>query len=171
LSNSRDPLPLAILWRVFVLPQRLSPLTTEETLDRGRELADLEIPWISLGVSGAFNLYYMLRNDTDLVAMLTCTATDTFGRTVGGTTGKFAGAAAGTILFGPAGAIVIPAWRDRRSYGRKGSDRKEPRAGTIKYEAQLTYNIGYDGSWTFPLDCGRRRCGPRPLHHTRDHCG
>lgn len=107
MSNSRDPLPLAILWRVFVLPQRLSPLTTEETLDRGRELADLEIPWISLGVSGAFNLYYMLRNDTDLVAMLTCTATDTFGRTVGGTTGKFAGAAAGTILFGPAGAIVI----------------------------------------------------------------
>jgi hypothetical protein len=80
---------------------------TEETLDRGRELADFEIPWISLGVSGAFNLYYMLRNDTDLEAMLTCTATDMIGRTIGGTVGKFAGGAAGFLLFGPAGVIVI----------------------------------------------------------------
>ena len=30
-------------------------MATTETLDRGRELADFEIPWISLGVSGAFN--------------------------------------------------------------------------------------------------------------------
>lgn len=80
---------------------------TEQALHDGREVADFEIPWISLGVSGAFNFYYMLRNDTDLIAMLTCTATDTLGRTVGGTTGKFAGAAAGALLFGPAGAIVI----------------------------------------------------------------
>lgn len=79
---------------------------TEETLDRGRELADFEIPWISLGVSGAFNLYYMLRNNTDLIAMLTCTATDTLGRTVGGTTGKFAGAAAGTLLL----VRLAPSW-------------------------------------------------------------
>lgn len=80
---------------------------TEESLDRGRALADFEIPWISLGVSGLFNFYYMLRNDTDLQAMLTCTATDTLGRTVGGTAGKSAGAAVGLILFGPAGAIVV----------------------------------------------------------------
>jgi hypothetical protein len=80
---------------------------TEEALDRGRDVADFEIPWISVGVSGAFNLYYMIRNDTDLIGMLTCTATDTVGRTVGGTAGQFAGAAAGAVLFGPAGAIVV----------------------------------------------------------------
>ncbi len=79
---------------------------TEETLERGRELADFEIPWISLGVSGAFNLYYLLKNDTDVIGMLTCTVTDTVGRTIGGTAGKFGGAALGTVLFGPAGAII-----------------------------------------------------------------
>jgi hypothetical protein len=82
---------------------------TEETLDRGRDLADFEIPWISLGVSGAFNLYYMLKNGTDVKAFLTCTATDTGGRVAGGTVGKYAGAGAGLLLFGPAGAIVIGA--------------------------------------------------------------
>lgn len=80
---------------------------TEETLDRGRDLADFEIPWISLGVSGAFNLYYMLVNGTDVKAMLTCTATDTGGRILGGAAGKYAGAGAGLLLFGPAGAIVV----------------------------------------------------------------
>jgi len=80
---------------------------TYEALDRGRELADFEIPWISLGVSGAANLYYIFSNDTDLGAMLASTATDTIGRTIGGTTGKYAGATAGLIMFGPAGAIVV----------------------------------------------------------------
>ncbi len=80
---------------------------TEEALDRGREVADFEIPWISLGVSGAFNLYYMFRNHTDLRSMLTCTATDTAGRVIGGTTGKYAGATVGVLFFGPAGAIVV----------------------------------------------------------------
>lgn len=80
---------------------------TEETLDRGRDLADFEIPWISLGVSGAFNLYYMLVHGTDVTAMLTCTATDTGARIAGGTVGKYAGAGAGLLLFGPAGAIVV----------------------------------------------------------------
>ncbi len=79
---------------------------TEEALDRGRDLADFEIPWISLGVSGAFNLYYMLLNDTDLKAMLTCTATDATGRIIGAAALKYAGASLGIILFGPAGAIV-----------------------------------------------------------------
>ena len=80
---------------------------TEETLDRGQDLADFEIPWISVAVSGAFNLYYMITNDTDLQAMLTCTATDALGRAIGGAAGKYAGAAAGLVLFGPAGAIVV----------------------------------------------------------------
>jgi hypothetical protein len=80
---------------------------TEETLDRGHDMANFEIPWISLAISGAFNFYYMLVNGTDLEAFLTCTATDTGARFVGGTTGKYAGAAAGLLLFGPAGAIVI----------------------------------------------------------------
>jgi len=82
---------------------------TEEALDRGEDLTDFEIPWISLGVSGAFNLYYMLVNGTDVKAMLTCTATDTGGRILGGTGGKYAGAGAGLLLFGPAGAIVVGA--------------------------------------------------------------
>lgn len=82
---------------------------TEDSLDRGRDMADFEIPWLSLGVSGAFNLYYMIKNGTDIKAMLTCTATDTFGRVLGGTTGNYAGAAAGLLLFGPAGAIVVGA--------------------------------------------------------------
>jgi len=60
-----------------------------------------------LGVSGAFNFYYMLNNGTDVKAMLAYTATDTVGRTIGGTAGKFAGAAGGLLLFGPAGAIVV----------------------------------------------------------------
>lgn len=80
---------------------------TEETLDRGRHLANFQIPWVSFGVSGAFNLYYMFENDTGLSAILTCTVTDTIGRTVGGTTGKYGGAAAGVLLFGPAGAIGV----------------------------------------------------------------
>jgi hypothetical protein len=82
---------------------------TEDSLDRGRDMADFEIPWISLGVSGAFNLYYMVANGTDVKSMLTCTATDTIGRTIGGTAGKYAGAAGGLLLFGPAGAIVVGA--------------------------------------------------------------
>ncbi len=80
---------------------------TEETLAQGRELADFEIPWISLAISGAANFYYMWLNETDLTGMLTCTLTDTVGRTLVGTLGKYAGAGAGLILFGPAGAIVI----------------------------------------------------------------
>ena len=75
---------------------------TEETLDRGRELADFEIPWISLGVSGAFNFYYMIKNHTDLKAMLTLTATDTLGRTIGGMAGKSAGTATGNRFRSPA---------------------------------------------------------------------
>jgi hypothetical protein len=82
---------------------------TEETLDRGRDLADFEIPWISLDVSVAFNLYYMLVNGTDFTGFLTCTATDFGARFIGGTTGKSAGAGAGLLVFGPAGAIVIGA--------------------------------------------------------------
>lgn len=81
-------------------------MATTETLDRGRELADFEIPWISLGVSGAFNFYYLLRGDTDLSGMLTCTVSDTAGRTAAGWVGKTAGSALGLILFGPAGAII-----------------------------------------------------------------
>jgi hypothetical protein len=80
---------------------------TKDALGRGQDMADLDVPWISLGVSGAFNLYYMLSNGTDVRAMLACTATDTIGRTVGGAAGKFAGAAGGLLLFGPAGAIVV----------------------------------------------------------------
>jgi hypothetical protein len=80
---------------------------TEETVARGQEMTDFDIPWLSLGVSGAANLYYMLKNDTDFAAMLTCTATDTLGRTAGGFAGKYAGAGAGALLFGPAGVIVV----------------------------------------------------------------
>jgi hypothetical protein len=81
-------------------------MATTTSLEHGRELADFEIPWISLGVSGAFNFYYLLRGDTDLSGMLTCTASDTAGRTAAGWAGKAVGATLGLFLFGPAGAII-----------------------------------------------------------------
>lgn len=80
---------------------------TAATLDRGREMADFEIPWVSLAVSGAYNLLYMVRNETDLRAMATCTVIDTAGRVAGGAAGKLAGTGAGLLIFGPAGAIVV----------------------------------------------------------------
>ena len=80
---------------------------TEDSLRHGQDIADLNVPWISLGVSGAFNFHYMLKNDTDLGSMLVCTATDTGARVVVGSIGKYAGSAAGLLVFGPAGAIVM----------------------------------------------------------------
>jgi hypothetical protein len=69
-------------------------------------LADFEVPWISLGISGAFNFYFLLKGDTDLSGMLTCTVSDTVGRTAVGWAGKVAGTTLGLVLFGPAGAII-----------------------------------------------------------------
>jgi hypothetical protein len=82
---------------------------TEDALDRGRDLADFEIPWISIAVSGAFNLCYMVTRGTDVQAFLACTATDSAARIAGGEVGKCIGAGVGLLLFGPAGAIVVGA--------------------------------------------------------------
>ena len=80
---------------------------TISTLDHGRNMAELDIPWISVLVSGASNIVYMVRNGTDVRAMLTCTATDALGRTVVAIPGKVVGAGLGALVFGPAGAIVV----------------------------------------------------------------
>jgi hypothetical protein len=80
---------------------------TKTALDRGAELGDFEIPWISLAVSGAANLQHWARGNTDMQGLLTNTATDTMGRTVCGVAGKYSGAAIGSLLFGPAGFIVV----------------------------------------------------------------
>ncbi len=80
---------------------------TVASLDRGRNMADLDIPWISVLVSGASNIVYMIRNGTDVQGMLICTGTDTVGRTAGAIPGKAVGAGVGAFLFGPAGAIVV----------------------------------------------------------------
>lgn len=80
---------------------------TVSSLDHGRNMAELDIPWISVLVSGASNIVYMVLNGTDVRAMLTCTATDAFGRVVVAIPGKAVGAGLGALVFGPAGAIVV----------------------------------------------------------------
>ena len=80
---------------------------TVASLDHGRNMGELDIPWISVLVSGASNIVYMIRNGTDVHGMLICTGTDTLGRTVGAIPGKAMGAGIGALLFGPAGAIVV----------------------------------------------------------------
>lgn len=80
---------------------------TVASLDHGRNMGELDIPWISVLVSGASNIVYMVRNGTDVHGMLICTGTDTLGRTVGAIPGKAVGAGIGALLFGPAGAIVV----------------------------------------------------------------
>lgn len=83
------------------------------------------------GHGADFNVYYMVKEDTDLLAMLTCTASDTLGRTVGGTTGKFAGAAAGAVFFGPAGRNRDwSSWCGRRSHRRQTLDRNGERVAS-----------------------------------------
>ena len=80
---------------------------TISSLDDGRNMGQLDIPWISLLVSGVSNVVYMVRNGTDVRAMLTCTASDTIGRGGGAFAGKPVGAGLGALVFGPAGAIVV----------------------------------------------------------------
>lgn len=80
---------------------------TKDTLAQGAELADFEIPWISLAVSSATNLREWVNHNTDVQGLFTNIATDAVGRSIFGGVGKYAGAALGSMFFGPAGFIVV----------------------------------------------------------------
>jgi len=80
---------------------------TVASLDHGRNIGELDVPWISVLVSGASNIVYLIRNGTDVHGMLLCVGTDSIGGTVGAIPGKAMGAEIGSLLFGPAGAIVV----------------------------------------------------------------
>lgn len=79
---------------------------TRRTLHHGAELADFEIPWISLAVSSIAPGYRLFRGDTDLVGFATAVATNTTGRAVFALAGSKATSLAALALFGPAGGVV-----------------------------------------------------------------
>jgi hypothetical protein len=79
---------------------------TKDTLHHGAGLTDLDIPWISLGVSAILPGYRWFNGDTDAAGFATTLLTNTVGRTVFGTAGSKAAALACLALFGPAGAVV-----------------------------------------------------------------
>jgi hypothetical protein len=57
---------------------------TTDTLHRGAELTDFEIPWISLLVSSFVPGYRLYHGDTDLAGFATAVATNTAGRPASG---------------------------------------------------------------------------------------
>lgn len=80
--------------------------TTARALERGEDLSDFEIPWISLGVSALGEARRLVLRQTDLGAAAVRAATNTAARTVGGYTGSMSMAVAMGLVFGPAGGIV-----------------------------------------------------------------
>jgi len=75
-------------------------------LERGADLTDFEVPWISLGIAGALAIRDLYSGDTNLSCAVTNVLTDTAGRVVGGATGEHVTAVVGTLFFGPAGGVV-----------------------------------------------------------------
>lgn len=79
---------------------------TEAGLAQGEELADFELPLISLTVSAAIEVRSLLRGQGALDAAIINVLTNTGGRIAGGVAGQATGSAVGVLLFGPAGGII-----------------------------------------------------------------
>lgn len=80
---------------------------TEETLARGADLVDFEIPWISGIVAGVREGRRALQGEIDLLTVGSKVASILIGRTAGASIGQFVGPTVGSLLFGPAGFLVF----------------------------------------------------------------
>ncbi|WP_419872342.1 hypothetical protein [Candidatus Pristimantibacillus sp. PTI5] len=79
---------------------------TKETLMAGSDLLDFEIPYISLFVSTMTQSKKLLKSEISLGDVSINVVTDTTSRIVMGKIGQHTVAAAGLLLFGPAGGLV-----------------------------------------------------------------
>lgn len=79
---------------------------TEEGLQSGADLLDLEIPWIAMAISASVEIKDLYHSRTGFSDALINIASDTAGRTVLGVVCASATAATGAIFFGPAGAVI-----------------------------------------------------------------
>jgi hypothetical protein len=79
---------------------------TEEGLQSGADLLDLEIPWIAMAISASVEIKDLYHSRTGFSDALINIASDTAGRTVLGIVCANAVAATGAIFFGPAGAVI-----------------------------------------------------------------
>lgn len=79
---------------------------TEEGLQTGADLLDLEIPWIAMAISASIEIKDLYHSRTGFSDALINIASDTAGRTVLGVACANAAAATGAIFFGPAGAVI-----------------------------------------------------------------
>lgn len=79
---------------------------TEEGLQSGADLLDLEIPWIAMAISASVEIKALYHSRTGFSDALINIASDTAGRTVLGVACANAAAATGAIFFGPAGAVI-----------------------------------------------------------------
>ncbi|WP_183360013.1 hypothetical protein [Geomonas limicola] len=80
---------------------------TEQSLHSARELADFEIPWISLAVSSAASLRDLVNHHTDLNGAVINALSNTAGRIAVGKVGSVTSGMLGLLLFGPAGSVVF----------------------------------------------------------------
>lgn len=82
---------------------------TRDSLAAGQELTDFEIPLFTALVSTAVNVRHFMNKESDITHTIGNILTDTASRSAAGYAGQFAGAAAGSLLFGPAGVVVFSA--------------------------------------------------------------
>lgn len=109
LTNAELAQEVGQLPGVYIDPQlsytEVHRLTTH-TLHQGTELADFEVPWISLGVSSAAAVRDFLSGQTDLFGAVTDVGACTAGRIVFAKVGGLTGQSIGLVLLGPAGFLV-----------------------------------------------------------------
>ena len=123
---------------------------TSDSIEHGSELADFEIPWISLAVSSVFAARDLLTDKTTMDGALINLLTNTTGRIAIGTLGSVTAGMAGLLLFGPAGKLVFTgvgavggSWLGRKAAGSF-------RSTLLKKEEEVFHSAARD----FAADAG-----------------
>ncbi|WP_416147246.1 hypothetical protein ACM26V_13560 [Salipaludibacillus sp. HK11] len=80
---------------------------TSDNLHLGQELTNFEVPLFSALVSTAVNVHHFYKKESDVKHTVANIVTDTASRSAGGYIGQFVGSAAGAMLFGPAGVVIL----------------------------------------------------------------
>jgi len=86
--------------------EEIVSMTTEQ-LYLGQELTNFEVPLFSALVSTAVNVHHFYKKESDVQHTIGNIVTDTASRSAGGYMGQLVGSAAGAMLFGPAGVVIL----------------------------------------------------------------
>lgn len=80
---------------------------TTHQLYLGQELTDFDVPLFSALVSTAVNVHHFYKKESDIQHTIANILTDTASRSAAGYMGQLIGSAAGAMLFGPAGVVIL----------------------------------------------------------------